>query len=98
VHEADKVALVEQIHLQGAGLGEPSDGAALRCGDPVDAVHRGHRLDLLHGSDDRFAIVRFLTRSPSRTLSRSKYAGQEFRLGTVSMCMAQNNMICSTHR
>ena len=39
------------------------------------------------GSDDRLAGVRFLTRLPSRTLSRSRYAGRELRLGIVSMCM-----------
>jgi hypothetical protein len=36
------------------------------------------------GSDDRLAGVRFLTRLPSRTLSRSRYAGRELRLGIVS--------------
>ena len=33
--------------------------------------------------------VRFLTRLPSRTLSRSRYAGREFLLGIVSICMTQ---------
>src|SRR5262245_25923299 len=43
------------------------------------------------GSDDRFTSVRFLTRLPSRTLSRSKYAGRELRLGIVSMCMTHTS-------
>ena len=37
------------------------------------------------------ASVRFLTRLPSRTLSRSKYAGRELRLGIVSMCMTHTS-------
>jgi hypothetical protein len=39
------------------------------------------------GSADRLAMVRFLTRLPSRMLSRSRMAGGEPRFGTMSMYM-----------
>ena len=39
------------------------------------------------GQSERLASVRFLTFLPSRHPSRSKTAGREFRLGTVSMYM-----------
>src|SRR5262245_33368094 len=39
------------------------------------------------GNAERLAMVRFLTRLPSRMLSRSKIAGGDPRLGTMSMYM-----------